>query len=369
MGVTASGPRVSVRVATPEGSDELFVRCSDVPLLGSGALGTALSLLPAMRFGGELELAEPVSESLRQGVAIVQDVFLGWDHAGAIRHLALQPVALNAPSSDAPAPGQGVGCFFSGGVDSFYTLLERRDEITDIVVVHGFDVRLDDQPLRRALSEAATDVARTLGKALIEIETDARRLGERYVTWNHYFGCLLVAVAYALAPRLSRVMMGTGHTYASLIPDGANPILDAPWSRGPVRIVSHGAGATRTQKIAALAREPLAMRWLRVCWENRDGAYNCGRCEKCLRTKVALRAVGALERCRTMPGPLEHGALCGPSFRGIEFMWREMLRDLELMNADPKLRRAVRRALAPGLPRDAAWAWYRLRRALRRRSG
>src|SRR5262249_56429735 len=112
------------------------------------------------------------------------------DHAGAIRRPGLRPVTLNAPSDDAQARGEGIGCFFSGGVDSFYTLLERREDITDIVVVHGFDVRLEDEPLRRGLSEAATDVAPALGKRLIELETDARRLGDPYVTWNHYFSCL-----------------------------------------------------------------------------------------------------------------------------------------------------------------------------------
>jgi hypothetical protein len=359
-----------VRFRSPEGDREVYLEVGDGPPSSSGEVGLALGLLPAMWFGGSLEVGGSVPGPLLSAVSRVQEVFLSWDRAGAIRPVGLRPVEVRAVSSPPAGPrAAGVGCFFSGGVDSFYTLIKHRREITDLVVVHGFDVPLSAGSLRRSLSEAAGDVARALGKRVIEVVTDARSLGEWKVTWNHYFGCVLVAVAYGLAARLGRVYQGTGHTYANLLPDGAHPILDAPWSQGPVEIVSDGAESTRTQKLAVLADDPLAMRWLRVCWENREGTYNCGRCEKCLRTQVALHAVGALERCRTMPHALELGALCGVRFGSVGFMWREMLRDLEIMNADPTVVRAVRRALRPGLVREMVWGWYRAKRALRRATG
>ena len=42
-----------------------------------------------------------------------------------------------------------------------------------------------------------------------------------------------------------------------------------------------------------------ALQSLRVCYENRDGAYNCGQCGKCLSTMISLQAVDALDRCTT----------------------------------------------------------------------
>jgi len=48
---------------------------------------------------------------------------------------------------------------------------------------------------------------------------------------------------------------------------------------------------------------------LRVCWENRGGRYNCGTCEKCLRTMAELYLAGALERCRTLPDRIDIDAL------------------------------------------------------------
>jgi len=38
-----------------------------------------------------------------------------------------------------PVLQAGAEAFFSGGVDSFYTFLKHRHEITDLAVVHGFD--------------------------------------------------------------------------------------------------------------------------------------------------------------------------------------------------------------------------------------
>jgi hypothetical protein len=40
---------------------------------------------------------------------------------------------------------------------------------------------------------------------------------------------------------------------------------------------------------------------LRVCIKNEGGAFNCGRCYKCVRTAVPLRVLGAWQDARTFP--------------------------------------------------------------------
>ena len=54
-----------------------------------------------------------------------------------------------------------------------------------------------------------------------------------------------------------------------------------------------------------VGRSPVALEHLRVCWENLEGAYNCGRCEKCIRTMVNLTVAGALDRCQTFDRELD----------------------------------------------------------------
>src|SRR5574337_867736 len=44
--------------------------------------------------------------------------------------------------------GRKVAVFFSGGLDSFYTLLKRRNEIDSLVFIHGFDIPLENVALR-----------------------------------------------------------------------------------------------------------------------------------------------------------------------------------------------------------------------------
>jgi hypothetical protein len=52
-------------------------------------------------------------------------------------------------------------------------------------------------------------------------------------------------------------------------------------------MVHHGRGARRWEKLERISREPGALDILRVCWQ--DKGFNCGRCEKCVRTMVLLR--------------------------------------------------------------------------------
>ena len=50
---------------------------------------------------------------------------------------------------DALPQGKRVGCFFSGGGDSFYSFLKHRTEITDLIFIHGFDISLANLELRK----------------------------------------------------------------------------------------------------------------------------------------------------------------------------------------------------------------------------
>ena len=64
-----------------------------------------------------------------------------------------------------------------------------------------------------------------------------------------------------------------------------------------------GGDATRLDKVRAFAGCDLALSTLRVCYHDPD-RFNCCRCEKCIRTMMALRLCGALDRAVTFPEPL-----------------------------------------------------------------
>lgn len=252
-------------------------------------------LLAAMLKRATIRMSGDVSARLLSSLTTIQDIFHVWDP----RRLYPVPIEGAAPAPPRPPIGRGIGCFFTGGVDSWYSVLKHRDEITHLVYVHGFDVRLDDRPLRTRVSAMLHEVAQHLGKPLLEVETNLHAITDRYVEWEFYHGPALASVALLLSPVLRKIYIPATHTYAALYSLGSHPLLDPLWSTEEVEIVHDGCESSRSQKVMRLATYEPALRTLRSCWLNPGGAYNCGRCEKCLRTMIALRAAGALDRAPT----------------------------------------------------------------------
>jgi hypothetical protein len=98
------------------------------------------------------------------------------------------------------------------------------------------------------------------------------------------------------------------------------------------------------EKVGAIARHQVALDWLRVCWRNPKGAYNCGRCEKCLRTMISLHAAGAAGRCRTLPGqpdPRDVARMAAHDINQRVFL-RENIKALEGRPGSEELLRALK---------------------------
>lgn len=107
--------------------------------------------------------------------------------------------------------------------------------------------------------------------------------------------------ANAIDKQIGRVYLSGGLETPALYPYGMHPDLDPLWSTDRLAVEHVGADATRLKKISFIAKYPIVLNTLRVCWRNPKNKYNCGECEKCLRTMVALYAIDALKRCRTFP--------------------------------------------------------------------
>ena len=78
-------------------------------------------LLPSMAAGEPLEIDLPVSETLLFNLVGIQDIFCAW-YPGRFQRVAIRA----EPRIEQRKPrAQRAASFFSGGVDSFYTLLKR----------------------------------------------------------------------------------------------------------------------------------------------------------------------------------------------------------------------------------------------------
>ncbi len=265
----------------------------------AGALPVAMALGQSLRVDGL------VSPQLLTNLPSIQAIYHAWNPSWRMIPVWAQPAQSEAPG------GRGVACFFSGGVDSFYTLLKHRDEIDTLIFIHGFDIPLENTTLRTRVSAAVGEVARAFAKPLIEVETNLKAWLIRHAQWEHAHGALLAGVALLLAPQFARIYIAASDSYDMAVkhPWGSHPLLDPLWSTEHTTIVHDGCEFTRIGKVARITQSEIALRWLRVCWENPNNEYNCGRCGKCLRTMVALRFAGALDRCQTFVRPLNVAAL------------------------------------------------------------
>jgi hypothetical protein len=144
-----------------------------------------------------------------------------------------------------------------------------------------------------------------MGKNLVVVKTNLREIIDPLVPWKWMHGSGMAAVAHVLAGGFQRIYISTSQWHGHQPANGSHILLDPLWSLESLELVHDGLEATRLEKVRMVAQSSLALQNLRVCYLNVGGAYNCGRCEKCLRTMVALQIVGAYERCTTFRGPID----------------------------------------------------------------
>ena len=306
---------------------------SDVPLSGTTQWTIPLRLVRAVAEGEAVNLGS-VSPLLASNLETIRNIFAAWIDGG--RRI---PMDYELSSDDA-ALSSGVSLFFSGGVDSFYSLILHRDEVENLVLIHGFDVPLADTRTFALAEAQARDAARLFGKRLILVRTNLHWEQPSVPGgWYLYGGAALAAVAHALAPVHAKIYVASAGSNAYLIPCGSHPLLDPLWSTETLRIV-HDNGEARIDKLRVIVQYPEALARLRVCWENL-GNYNCGLCEKCIRTMLALRALG-VDRCAAFPNTLSPKLVYQQELNYSSApLWREFL-DAGL---PPDLNAAVRSAI------------------------
>jgi hypothetical protein len=307
-------------------------------------------LLLAARTSRDLVIDGPVSRDLLDHVPAVLALWQKWHRTSQIIDVAATPVSTGRRACAAAT-------FFSGGVDSFYSVAanDSRYDCADprfvrlLIFCLGFDIPVDDprrhEYVRAHLERAADD----FGKELVVTRTNAREFVTRLGWAHHGYAPCLGGLGLACGPIADTIYLPAAYAYHHITPEGANashPFIDPLWSTETVDIVHSGGEATRAQKIARLAHSPTALAHLRVCWQNVDGLYNCCRCEKCLRTMVEFELCGVLGRMEAFPLPLTADA-----FRSLRLhphlfgFWQESLDRARQTNTDEAVCDAVAEAL------------------------
>jgi hypothetical protein len=223
----------------------------------------------------------PVSAVLLRNTSTLQEIFHSWNPR-------LHVVPVSAATSSARVLNAGGMSFFSGGVDSTYTLLKNLTAIDRAVFIQGFDFPPSDGRWAAAV-QRNTDFARTFGVELLRVETNHYEFGYIYgLSRNLTHGSCLAAVALLLG--FQTAYAPATYVCGHLFPLGSHPLTDPLWSNEAVSIVHDGAEAGRTTKLRSICVHESVRTYLQVCFEKPNA--NCGKCSKCLRTMITLRLLG-----------------------------------------------------------------------------
>jgi len=320
----------------------LYFKTNDTTLSPSLEAFINVAIIPCMKKKMALRVDGDVDASYLKNIVKAQATLNSWKpRYKVVDLLGVHPIINNA------SPGQRVGAFFSGGIDSFYTLFKNKDEITDIIFVHGFDIPLEQRSMRTRMSTMVRNVGEHFGKRVIEIESNARQFLDQYAFWGYTHGSVLGSIGHLLAPQFRRIYIAASRTYDTLRPYGVHPDLDPYWGKDGLEYIHDGLETLRTQKVAILSQYDIFLNSLRICLWYPKNALNCGTCEKCLRAMVYLRTFGALDRCTTFETTLDLNRLTRlkitHDLSGDALS--EVLTIVEARGDDPELAAAVRKTI------------------------
>lgn len=296
----------TIRVGTTD-HDLWYVHNPDIPPIDRdyADVWLALAMLAGMRTGWDVVSTDPASESMVANLNEVQEIWNFW--------YGWQKVDLVVPPASQPAPSRlrrrpivaerGTGTFFTGGVDSFHTLL-RRDDISHVLYGFGFEFRIDSRSQTRNARKVLRGVADARGVTVLSAQTNVRAYVKEYADWVQGYGAALTGLAHVFSSVVDKVYLPAAYTYGDAVASGSSPMLDHWWSSDQVRIRNDGAASTRFEKIQHVSESPLAMKYLRVCGRYSRG-INCGECTKCVGAMISLEILGRLDRCETFPDTLD----------------------------------------------------------------
>ncbi len=305
--VGAGGRRVAAKISCRWWSQEKLwfdVPENFTPSLVDSCNAWLTALLPlAFERGEDLRICGPVDPVLLQNMEQTQQVWARWfPERKPVRIIAETAAEVRRPAGD-----ERIGCFFSAGVDSFYSLLHfdatqtAGRGVDDLIYVWGYDIAIADRRAIAGKMAALTRVAGQLNKNIVPLATNLRETRLRKLDWGlHMHGPALGVAGLLLGARYQSILISTSQIWDSPVPWGTHPATPPLMSSGHLRFNYYGADPSRFEKTAYLARSPIALQNLHVCWVNRD-EKNCGRCEKCFRTLLTLEALGCRSAATSFP--------------------------------------------------------------------
>jgi hypothetical protein len=285
-------------------------------------------LLPAMSIGEDIDVnGNYLSKKFLDSIGKIQNQYLLFFPEKRLRKVKILNFKTKSISSHLKTPLFSNASFFTCGVDSFDTLINKNNIIDKLIYVYGFDVNRKDRELIRAVNKQFKIISKSFGKEFIFITTNLREFSEKYITWDAMHGSALVAIGYLFECAIKTIIIPGGNSPNLSIPSGSHPYLEPNFSSEKINFVCDGSNKKRIDKIINIKQSKVALENLRVCWKNAGNQLNCGVCEKCVRTMLGLKIAGAPDHIKTFSHPLDDGSITSIRISNdiVASFYREML--------------------------------------------
>lgn len=296
-------------VITLDGGEELRLWV-DVPIECSGTISVTgnpwlVALLPiAASRGEDIRMSIPVDAMLLENLRGVLATWREW-------YPELHDVGISCPVAPyVETRATKTAAFFSGGIDSYFTIARRMPgnpyglpvvgKVDDLLTVWGFDVNVDDEAQFRPIGNMVAASAKNMGLRHLILRTNLRA-AEKITPFKDMWrrlshGAALAFIGLILEQDYKAVIIGSTYSYGGLFPWGSHPMVDALFSTAILQYVHDGASFTRVDKTDLVANFPPAQLGIHVCFA--QGSSNCSRCDKCYRTMITLDVLGHRECTR-----------------------------------------------------------------------
>jgi hypothetical protein len=259
----------------------------------------ASCVVPALLRGQDIVVDGPLSRQAVLRLPLLAATRHDWGVKGPRREIGLRAASVLDPPAE-QAPPRAV-LTFSGGVDSFYSLLWRtgpaappaEPALAAAVLALGFDIPLSQAEAFERHRARLAPVLERRSVALHVVHSNARELGLSH--WDYVAMPMISAALSQFAHRYAWGIVGGARSYPlTTVPTIQSPLVDCAVSGDWFSVAADAVGIGRTDKVALICQHADALAALRVCYEENtaDFARNCCRCGKCQRTMLNFLAAG-----------------------------------------------------------------------------
>jgi hypothetical protein len=280
------------RIQISVNDEDLWYESSDAELLPKVEGFLSALLLPAMTHGLDISVDYPVNPTWLHNAEILMRIYQDW--------WGLTPVRIQARGQTEPlqfSPGNKTALFFSGGVDSFYNLVNEHCPVDYLVFVHLYDRSIQSENKLSKLVDWHRHSAEAFNKKYVLIRTNLREHSAyTEVNWEKSHGGALAAAGHFLNSCCGRIIISSSFPYVYTKPWGTHWETDPLWSDGNIEILHIGAEYWRTEKLNRICENTIIQKHLRVCFNIHSDQLNCCACEKCVRTMLILAQQGVLHQ-------------------------------------------------------------------------